>query len=162
MATVRAVANAWASSADAGTTSTPPGHAASTARNASLGLELIARHELPDVVRAAILVEPVRVRAVVDLLRLIIGERARRVLLGDLVELGGAPVRELAAHGTGCEGEQLVLLRHAVDLAPREPARVTAVRGLRRVLAVLLRDGREVRARVDRGLHRADSLEGVG
>src|SRR5258706_9609266 len=134
MAAVRVVENACASSADAGTTSTPPGHAARTARKASLGLELIARHELPDGVQAAILVEPVGVGAVVDLLRLIVRERAGRVFLDDLVELGGAPVRELAAHGPGGEGEQLVLLRHAVDLAARDPASVPAIRVLGRVL----------------------------
>src|SRR5438132_8696079 len=138
MATVRAVANAWASRADAGTTSTPPGHAARTARNASLGLELIARHELPDVVQATILVEPVPVRAVMDLLRLIVRERAGRVFLDDLVELGGARARELPARGARCEGEELVLLGHAVDLTAREPARIAAIRGLGRVLAVLL------------------------
>src|SRR6266568_2523964 len=135
MATVRVVANAWTSNADAGTTSTPPGHTARTARRTSLGLELIARHELADVVRAAILVEPVRVGAVVDLLRLVVGQRARRILLDDLVELRDARVRELPAHGAGGESEQLVLLRDAVDLATGEPPGVAAVRGLRRVLA---------------------------
>src|SRR5258708_19747109 len=126
MATVRVVANACASSADAGTTSTPPGHAARTARKASLGLELIARHELPDVVRAAIPVEPVRVGAVVDLLRLIVRERARRVLLDDLVELGGARVRELPPPPPPSEGEDPVPLGHPVNLPPPHPPRAPA------------------------------------
>src|SRR5258706_269508 len=162
MAAVRVVENACASSADAGTTSTPPGHAARTARKASLGLELIARHELADGVQAAILVEPVGVGTVVDLLRLIVRERAGRVLLDDLVELGGARVRELPARGARCEGEELVLLGHAVDLTARDPARVAAIRGLGRVLAVLLGDGREVRTRVELRLYGTDLLQRVG
>src|SRR5437762_1969629 len=68
MATMRVVANACASSADAGTTSTPPGHTARIARRSSLGLELIARHELGDVVHVPKLVRPVLVVAVLGLL----------------------------------------------------------------------------------------------
>ena len=97
-----------------------------------------------------------------DLLGLNVRERAGRVLLDDLVELGGARVRELPAHGARCEGEELVLLGHSVDLAAREPAGVAPLRGLGRVLAVLLGDLGEVGAAVDRGLRRADLLEGVG
>src|SRR6266571_5123503 len=162
MATVRVVAKAWTSSADAGTTSTPPGHTARTARRTSLGLELIARHELADVVRAAILVEPVRVGAVVDLLRLVVGEGARRILLDDLVELGLAGRRELPAHRPRREREELGLLGHAVELAAREPAGVPTVRGLGGVLAVLLGHIGEVGALVELGLRGRDLLQGIG
>src|SRR3981081_1265001 len=110
MATARVVANECRSSADAGTMSTPPGQRPRTARNRSLGLELIARHELLDVVRAALPVEPVRVGAVMDLRLLNVRERPRGVLLGDLVELRLARVRELAAHRAHREREQLALL----------------------------------------------------
>src|ERR1700704_6146774 len=114
MATARVVPKECRPSADAGTTSTPPGQRSRIARSRSLGLELIARDELADVVDPAVRVEPVRVRAVMDLRLLRVRELLCGILLDDLVELHLPGRRELAAHRSGSEGEELRLLRHAV------------------------------------------------
>src|SRR5258706_9875832 len=104
--------------------SRPPGQAASAARRAPLGSELIPRHVLLQIVQAAVLIEPVGVGAVLDLLRLVVGQRPRRILLDDLIELGRADARELAAHRARSEREELLLLGHAVELPASEPADV--------------------------------------
>ena len=76
--TARRVEKEWRSSALAGMTSTPPGN---RARSASIALgrsavELVPGHQLLNAVRLLLLLEPVRVRAVLDLRLLIVLERA--------------------------------------------------------------------------------------
>src|SRR5687768_4371231 len=88
--TARSVEKEWRSSALAGMTSTPPGNRAriaSRARGRS-GIELVPGRQLPDAVCVLLLLEPVRVRAVLDRRLLGVLESAGWILLEDLVPDG--------------------------------------------------------------------------
>src|SRR3989442_2556567 len=172
MATARSDEKAWRSSAVAGTTSTPAGHrarAASSAATAPGGsegeapsdelLELEARDEPRDVVRLLLLIQPVRVRVVLDLLFLVVIERARFVLFEHLVPDGLRAVVVLLAPRPGVEREQLVLGTDVGEHPAREPAHVAALVLGVAVLGELLGDLGEVGPLVECGVDVGDLLE---
>src|SRR5712691_11008327 len=149
--TARSVENEWRSSALAGMTSTPPGNRSRSRCSASerSAVELVSGHQLLDAVRQLLLLEPVRVRVVLDLGFLLIGERARRILLEDLVPDRVGLIAVLTRALTHVQGEDLVLEIDLREHAVRVPTKI-ATRVLRRaVLRELLRDLREVRPLVE-------------
>src|SRR5688500_19719655 len=95
--TARSVENEWRSSLLAGMTSTPPGNRARSFSSAPgrSGVELVPGHQLLDAVCLLLLLEPVRVRAVLDLRLLVVVEGAGGVLLEDLVRDGVGAVAVL-------------------------------------------------------------------
>src|SRR5687767_9208231 len=109
--TARSVENEWRSSLLAGMTSTPPGNRArrfSSAPGRS-GVELVPGHQLLNAVRFLLLLEPVRVRAVLDRRLLSVLERAGGILLEDLVPGGVRAVAVLRSPLAHVEPEDLVL-----------------------------------------------------
>src|SRR5262245_44705587 len=111
MRTGRSVLNEWRSSADARTTSTPPGQRARIVARAAVssGVELVTRDQLEDLVRGLRLLVPIRVGLVADLLLLIVVERAARILLEDLVPDRLRRVRLLAADLALLQREDVLL-----------------------------------------------------
>src|SRR6266545_712223 len=120
--TARSVENEWRSSALAGMTSTPPGKRARSCSSAPgrSAVELVPGHQLLDAVRLLLLLEPVRVGVVLDLGLLFVVERARRILLEDLVPDRVGAIAVLDRAEPDVEDEDLVL---EVDLR-EHPARV--------------------------------------
>src|SRR5687768_17740996 len=109
--TARSVENEWRSSLLAGMTSTPPGNRArrfSSAPGRS-GVELVPGHQLLNAVCLLPLLEPVRVRAVLDLRLLVVVERAGGILLEDLVPGRVGAVAVLGRSIAHVETEDLVL-----------------------------------------------------
>src|SRR5438270_8916321 len=128
--------------------STPPGNRSRRRSSASArsGVELVARDQLLDRVRALLTLIPIGVRVVADLLLLIVVERPRRVLLEHLVPDGLRRVALLRAHLADIELVDVVLDVETGDHAVGEPAEVAALVGGRGVLAVLLGDIGELRS----------------
>src|SRR5688572_10975033 len=110
--TARRVEKEWRSTALAGMTSTPPGNrarSASRARGRSGRIEFVPGRQLPDAVCLLLLLEPVRVRAVLDRRLLGVLYSAGWILLEDLVPDGVRAVAVLCGPRADVEGEDLVL-----------------------------------------------------
>src|SRR5258705_5557616 len=152
MTTARSVENEWRSSALAGMTSTPPGNRARSRSSASgrSAVELVSGHQLLDAVRFLLLLEPVRVRVVLDLRLLGILERARRIFLEDLVPDGHRLIAVLARAQAGVQDQDLVLAADVGQHAPRVPTELAAAGLGRSVLRALLRYVGGLGARVAR------------
>src|SRR5687768_13668139 len=152
--TARRVEKEWRSSALAGMTSTPPGNRARSASSAPgrSGVELVPGHQLLDAVCFLLLLEPVRVGAVLDLRLLLVLERARGILLEDLVPDGVGVVAVLRCPIAHVEGEDLVLEIDLREHPARIPTQLAALLRRGAVLRELLRDLREVRALVELGV----------
>src|SRR6266508_1235375 len=149
--TARSVENECRASVLAGTTSTPPGKRARSCSRAPgrSAVELVSGHQLLDAVRLLLLVEPVRVRVVRDLLLLVVVERARGILLEDLVPDRVAPVAVLDRTQADVKHEDLVLDVDLCQHAARVPAELATLLLCRAVLGELLRDLGEVRSLVE-------------
>src|SRR6266850_7023729 len=162
--TGRSVLNEWRSSAEARTTSTPPGQRARTASSAAArsAVELVTRDQLLDDVRGLLLLVEVRVRLIGDLLLLSIVERAAGVLLDDLVPDGLRRIGLLAAHLAGLEREDVLLDRESRDHPAREPSEIATLVRCRAVLAVLRHDVLELLALVQGLLDVGDLLQLIG
>src|SRR5438132_875684 len=159
------------SRAVAGTRATPAGHRARSTSSAAAApggseggeapfdelLELEARDEPRDVVRLLLLIQPVRVRVVLDLLLLVVIERPRVVLFEHLVPDGLRAVVVLLAPRSGVEREQLVLGTDVGEHPARDPAHVaTLVLGVAGLRAAALLDLDDVVAELR--LHRVGHL----
>src|SRR6266850_5335505 len=159
--TARIVEKECRSSAEARMTSTPPGQRARSCLSAATrsGVELVTRDQLVELVDGLLLLVKIAIRLRGDLLLLVVVERAAGILLEDLVPDGLRRVRLLAAHLPRVEREDVLLDGQARDHSVREPSKVAALIGGVAVLAVLLDDGREVLAIVDRLLDVGELLQ---
>src|SRR5438445_764622 len=122
-------------------------------------LELEAWDEPDDVVRLLLLAQPVRVRVVLDLLFLVVVERARVALFEHLVPGRIDAGVVLSAARADIEREELVLGREVREHPTREPAHVAALVLRLAVLRELLGDLGEIGPLVERGVDVRDLLE---
>src|SRR6266542_5538441 len=159
--TARSVENEWRSSALAGMTSTPPGKRTRSCSSAPgrSAVELVPGHQLLDAVRLFLLLEPVRVGVVLDLGLLVVVERARRILLEDLVPDGIGAIAVLDRAQPYVEGEDLVLEVDLREHAACVPAELAALLLGRAVLREEPCDLREVGSLVELLLDVRDLLQ---
>src|SRR5437867_1847038 len=145
-------------------TSTPPGKRARSFSSAPgrSAVELVPWHQLLDAVLLLLLLEPIGVGVVRDPLLLIVVERARRILLKDLVPDRVRPIAVLDRPESDIQREDRGLEVDPRQHAVRVPAELAALVLRRAVLRELLRDGREVRSRIERLLDVRDLLQLIG